>query len=169
MQIDILPPRPIEFFYSINGTALERVNEIKDLGVIMDERPHIEANRRECWVFLGVFQESFMTRIYPKTLYTSLVRPNLEHATCVWSPHQSVHSERLEQVQHNFIHYAVRWLPWRVWPLPPYDARCLLIGLEIFSVRRIVASALFATGHSSWQGRFREPCSHAAFGGDLLL
>jgi hypothetical protein len=31
-----------------------------------------------------------------------------------------------------------------VWPLPAYDARCLLIGLEVLSGRRIVASALFA-------------------------
>jgi hypothetical protein len=28
--------------------------------------------------------------------------------------------------------------------LPAYDARCLLIGLEVLSDRRIVASALFA-------------------------
>jgi hypothetical protein len=39
--------RPIEFVYSINGTALERFAEIKDLGVIMDGKmsflPHIEA------------------------------------------------------------------------------------------------------------------------------
>jgi hypothetical protein len=79
-----------------------------------------------------------------KTLYTSLGRPNLEHAACVWSHHQSVHSEQLERVQHNFIRYAVRRLPWRVWPLTAYDARCLLIGLEVLSDRRIVASAFFA-------------------------
>jgi hypothetical protein len=93
------------FVYSINGTALERVDEIKVLGVIMDTY--------------------------------------IEHAACVWSPHQSVHSERLERVQHNFIRYAVHRLPWRVWLLPAYDARCLLIGLEVLSDRRIVASALF--------------------------
>jgi hypothetical protein len=49
-----------------------------------------------------------------------------------------------ERMQHNFIRYAVRQLPWRVWPLPAYDARCLLMGLEVLSDRRIVASALFA-------------------------
>jgi hypothetical protein len=60
-------------------------------------------------------------------------------------PHQSVHSERLERRHHNFIRYVLmRRLPWRVWPLPAYDARCLLIGLEVLSDRRIVASALFA-------------------------
>jgi hypothetical protein len=47
-------------------------------------------------------------------------------------------------MQHNFIRYAMRRLPWRVWPLPAYDARCLLIGLEVLSNRIIVASALFA-------------------------
>jgi hypothetical protein len=30
-----------------------------------------------------------------------------------------------------------------VWPLPAFDARCLLIGLDLLSHRRIVASALF--------------------------
>jgi hypothetical protein len=38
--------RPIKFVYSINGTALEKVDKIKDLGVIMDGKlsflPHIE-------------------------------------------------------------------------------------------------------------------------------
>jgi hypothetical protein len=72
-----------------------------------------------------------------KTLYTSLVRPNHENAACIWSPHQSVHSERLERVQHNFIRYAVRQLPWRVWPLPAYDVRCLLIGLEVLPTEEL--------------------------------
>jgi hypothetical protein len=35
-------------------------------------------------------------------------------------------------------------MPWKVWPLPAYDAKCLLIGLEVLSDTRIVASALFA-------------------------
>jgi hypothetical protein len=46
--------------------------------------------------------------------------------------------------EYNFIRYAVLRLPWRVWPLPAYDARFLLIGLEVLSDRRIVASTLFA-------------------------
>jgi hypothetical protein len=91
-------------------------------------------DHRECWILFSVFQEIFVTRILIK-LYTSFVRPILEHAASVWSPHKSVHSERLERVQHNFIRYAVRRLPWRLWPLPTYDARCLLIGLEVLFLR----------------------------------
>jgi hypothetical protein len=107
--------RPIEFVYSNNGTALERVDEIKDLGVIMDGRisflPHIEAIISKSSRMLGFIKRisrDFRDPCTDKTLNTSLVRPNLEHAACFWSPHQSVYSERLERVQHNFIHYAVR-------------------------------------------------------------
>jgi hypothetical protein len=161
--------RPIAFVYSINGTALERVDEIKDLRVNMDGKmsclSHIVSrqlspNHRECCVLLSDFK-GFSWPIYSyKTLYTSFVRPNLEYAACVWSPHQSVQSERLQRVQHNFIRYSVLRLPWRVWPLPAYDARCLLIGLEVLSDRRIVASAPFLAGYSGWQGRLCGPCSH---------
>jgi hypothetical protein len=113
--------RLIEFVYSIDGMALERVDEIKDLGVIMDGRisflPHIEAIISKSSRMLGFIKiKRFSLSYTHKTLYTSLLRPNLEHAACVWSPHhyQSVHSERLKRVKHNFIRYAVRQLPWRV-------------------------------------------------------
>jgi hypothetical protein len=144
--------RLIEFVYSINGTTLERVDEIKDLGVIMDGKMsflrHIEAiiisKSSRILGFIKRISRDFRDPYTHKTLYTSLVRPNLEHAACVWSPHQSVHSERLERVQQSFIRYAVRRLPWRVWPLPAYDARRLLMGREVLSDRRIFYSALFA-------------------------
>jgi hypothetical protein len=55
--------RPIEFVYSIYGTALEKVDEIKDHGAIMDDRmsflPHIGAIISKS----SRMQESFMTRI----------------------------------------------------------------------------------------------------------
>jgi hypothetical protein len=142
--------QPIEFVSSINGTTLERVDEIKDLGVIMDRRmsflSKIEAVIWKLSRMLGfnkrISRESHDPYSH-KTLYTALVRPNLEHAACVWSLHQSVYSERPERVPHNFICYAVRRLPWRVWPLPAYDARCLLMCLEVHSDRRIVTSMTF--------------------------
>jgi hypothetical protein len=81
---------PIEFVYSINGTALERVDEIKDLGVIMDGRrsflPHIEAIISKSSRMLGFTKRISRDIRGPythKTLYTSLLRQNLEHAACV--------------------------------------------------------------------------------------
>jgi hypothetical protein len=74
--------RPIEFVYSINGTALERVDEIKDLGVIMDGRisflPNIEAIISKSARMLGGFIKRISREFHDP--YTSLVRPNLEHA-----------------------------------------------------------------------------------------
>jgi hypothetical protein len=74
----------------------------------------------------------------------SLVRSNLEHATCVWSPHQAVHADRIERVQRNFVRFALRRLPWTVSRLPQYFERSLLLGLDALADRRTVASALFA-------------------------
>jgi hypothetical protein len=130
--------QPIEFVYLINGTAFKKADEIKDLGVIMDGKmsflPHIEA----------IISESLRMLGFIKCISRDFCDPNLEQPTCVWSLYHSLSSERLERVQHNFIRYAMRRLPWRVYPLPAYDARCLLIGFEVLSDKRIVASALFA-------------------------
>jgi hypothetical protein len=65
--------RPIEFVYSINGTALERVDEIKDLGVMLDGKIwffKLSPNLQECWDLLNVFQGIFVTRILIIKLYT---------------------------------------------------------------------------------------------------
>jgi hypothetical protein len=83
--------RLIEFVYLINGTTFKRVDEIKDLGVIWTDEfrfctisRQLSPNHRERWILLSVFVKSFMYT--HKTLNTSVVRPKLEHAACVWSP-----------------------------------------------------------------------------------
>jgi hypothetical protein len=77
-----------------NRTALERVNEIKDLGVIMHGRmsylPHIEAIISTSSRILG-----FIKRI-SREFYDPYTHKNLEHAAFIWMPHQLGHSERLE-------------------------------------------------------------------------
>jgi hypothetical protein len=69
--------RPIEFVYSINGTAVERVDEIKDLGVIMDGKmsflPHIEAIISKSSKMLGFIKRisrDFRDPYTHETLYT---------------------------------------------------------------------------------------------------
>jgi hypothetical protein len=59
--------QPIEFVYSINGTALKRVDEIKDLGVIIDGKmsflPHIEAIISKSSRMLSTPVSSFCSQI----------------------------------------------------------------------------------------------------------
>jgi hypothetical protein len=69
---------PIEFIYSINGTALKRVDKIKDLGVIMDGKmsflPHIQAISSKLSRMLDFFKRisrNFHDPYTHKTLYTS--------------------------------------------------------------------------------------------------
>jgi len=79
-----------------------------------------------------------------KTLFTSIVRPNLEYASQVWSPTYRDHVSRLEAVQRNFLRYALRNLQWaNPIVLPPYKDRLLLIDMKTLESRRIVADILF--------------------------
>jgi hypothetical protein len=100
------------FQYVIGDSDLERVDVINDHGVLVDSRinfvDHIGSIVSKSAKMLG-----FIKRIsrefndpYPyKTLYVAFVRPGLEYASCVWSPHQAVHSTR---IQPNFTRFAFR-------------------------------------------------------------
>jgi hypothetical protein len=50
----------------------------------------------QCWVLLNVFQGSFMTPILIKFCTFHSLRPNLKHATHVWSPHESFKAALIE-------------------------------------------------------------------------
>jgi hypothetical protein len=141
--------KPIEYVYRIGGHELERVEEIKDLGVYLDRKmtflTHIETIISKSARMLGFIKrlsKEFQDPYTLKTLYVSLVRPNLEYASSIWSPHQACHSERIERIQHNFVRFALRRLRWTANPLPAYDSRCALLGLESVADRRRVSSAL---------------------------
>jgi hypothetical protein len=66
--------RPIPFVYLINGTALERVDEIKHLRVIMDGKmsflPHIEAIISKSSKMLGFIKRISRDFRDPYILYT---------------------------------------------------------------------------------------------------
>jgi hypothetical protein len=87
---------PIEFVYSIYVMALERVVEIKDLGVFteghMSFLPHVEAIISKSSRILGFIKRNskkFHDPYTHKTLYTLLLRPNLESLACHDESHES--------------------------------------------------------------------------------
>jgi hypothetical protein len=89
----------VQFDYRIGGSALGRVEEIRDLGVLLDSRMtflcHIAAVISKSSKMLGFikhYSREFSDPYTYKVLYISVVRPNLEYAASVCSPHQEIHS-----------------------------------------------------------------------------
>jgi hypothetical protein len=109
----------VMFYYVIGDSDLER-----------------ESKSARMLGFIKRISKEFSDPYMYKTLYVAFVRSGLEYASCVWSLHQEVHSARIERIQNNFIIFALRGLGWTIQPLPPYESRCLLLGLEVLSDRK---------------------------------
>jgi hypothetical protein len=141
----------VEFSYNLGGTVLDRVSSINDLGVIMDEKitfsEHVDVMVTKALAMLGFIRRlSFQFRDpYPlKSLYTSLVRPKLEYASCVRNSFCDVCVDRKKRVQKRFIRYALRGSGWtNMQDLSPFNDRCALLHLDTLTKRRSIACVLF--------------------------
>lgn len=98
--------------YHFNNNNLERVDMIKDLGVIFDSgftfRQHTEICRNKAMKMLGFVKRhtmSFNDITAIKLLYVSLVRPHLENVSSVWSPYFITYQDMLDKVQRKFLRY----------------------------------------------------------------
>lgn len=143
--------RPIVHDYSVNGVVLKRTESFSDLGVLLDHkltfnlhRSNVIAKANRQLGFISKISRDFTDPYCLKALYCSLVRPILESAAVVWTPHQLTWSLRLEGVQRKFIRFALRNLPWRdPHNLPAYADRCRLLGLDTLERRRKIQQATF--------------------------
>ena len=137
--------------YLLCGQPLQRVDNMCDLGVLMDSKlnfnMHIDYIINKAKSRLGFvcrFASEFKDPYILKTLYCSLVRSCLEYCSCVWSPSYRINITRLESVQKRFLLYALRNLPWdENRHLPPYAQRLNLINLPSLIHRRTISSVLF--------------------------
>lgn len=143
----------ISFDYNLSNTSLSRSSSIKDLGVVLDCQlsfiEHISYTVSKASKVLGfVFRvaKHFRQVSCLKALYCSLVRSTLEYCSVVWAPFYQNGIERIEKVQRKFTRYALRHIP-LVDPLnpPSYADRCNSLGLDLLSVRRDVAKAIFVS------------------------
>lgn len=142
---------PILFDYSINGQELERVEKVKDLGVLLDFQltfklhysAIVDKANRQLGFILKIAKD-FNDPLCLRSLYCSLVRSILEFASVVWSPYEAVWIMRIEAVQRKFVRHALRSLPWRdPFILPPYEQRCALLGIEPLYVKRQIDRAVY--------------------------
>ena len=91
--------------YEIYGAEMEHVFEEKDLGVTIDSQltfeEHIAAKVRVANAMVGLIRRSFsyLSCYLFRKLYLALVRPHLEYAQVVWSPHSKKLINMLENVQ----------------------------------------------------------------------
>lgn len=107
----------IIFNYQIDGTQLDRVSSIRDLGITLDEKftldQHIDAICTKAYQMLGFVLRVTKQFKKPSTfilLYESLVRSHLEYASAIWNPLYATYSEKLESIQKKAlkaIHYRI--------------------------------------------------------------
>lgn len=103
--------KSLDFTYNIDGVPLVCVEEIKDLGIILDRKlsfvSHTTSLSMRCHRILGYIwrnSKGLSSNAFI-LLYKALVRSILEYCCVVWSPHYGVHVKILERVQRKFMWY----------------------------------------------------------------
>lgn len=101
---------PIIYQYSINNINLQRITEIKDLGVFFNSQlsfnQHIENITAKAFKILGFINRNSKDFKNPNTykiLYYTFIRSILEYASSVWSPYYKQYINQIESVQHAFL------------------------------------------------------------------
>lgn len=104
--------RSVKFHYHIGNNFLSSKTQVKDLGVIFDEKfyfsHHIVESCKSAYRTLGFVCRSsnFIHNLNTfKLLYFSLVRSKLEFGFSIWYPHQYYLSQMIEQIQTKFLRF----------------------------------------------------------------
>lgn len=138
--------------YLMGSHVIERKNEIRDLGIMVDTRftfiAHVErmiTKARQTMGYIKMISKGqFGTRTL-KVLYTSYVRSKLEFGSVIWDPYQTTYSDDIESCQKQFVMYALgdtnRIPPYRILP---YEQRCKTLGLDTLAMRRMQANSMIA-------------------------
>ena len=108
---------PVRTKYFINGTELEHVCEIRDLGVTLDTKltfaPHVSNTVSRANRALGLLIRSSQVGTSTSTskfnqsavlsAYFANVRSILEYCSVVWAGAANTHAVRVDRVQHKFL------------------------------------------------------------------
>jgi hypothetical protein len=103
----------MRFDYKLFDTSLEIVDDIRDLGIILDSKidfhKHVTNVCKSASRLLGFIMRTsseFSSFSVVKVLYDAYVRSKLEYAAIVWDPHEKKYSLMIEKIQRKFA----RWL-----------------------------------------------------------
>ena len=115
--------------YNISGTELRNVSNYKDLGVIMASdlkwSKHVEQIVHKANRVLGLFKRTVggKNKDIFSNLYKTLVRPILEYACLVWSPHQAKDIHEIEKIQRRALRIALNQRRQEM----AYEERCRIL------------------------------------------
>jgi hypothetical protein len=104
-----------ETLYNLNGQPIEKVMHIRDLGVTVSSdlswSRHIEVTASKANKTLGLKRICRNMRDYAtrRLLYCTLVRPQLEHASNVWSPYTIKHKSFIENIQRRATKFILNY------------------------------------------------------------
>ena len=95
----------ISYNYSINNTPLNRVRQIKNLGVSLDCKmisvstyiDYILNKSNKMLGFLMRICKTFQSEKYIKSVYFANVYSSLNFASVIWSPYYRVYKTRIER------------------------------------------------------------------------
>lgn len=95
--------QPIQFNYKLRDATIQRIDQVKDLGVILDTKltfkhhvAYIVDKASRTLGFIFRIAKDFTDVYCLKSLYCSLVRSTFEYCSAVWYPHYQNGSNRIE-------------------------------------------------------------------------
>ena len=96
--------------YTLCGIQLESVDYIRDLGIILDKKLHLDIHVdniiSKAYKMYGFAMRSSTDFTQTSTyicLYRSLIRSQLEYAVAVWNPYYHKYIDALESIQKKFL------------------------------------------------------------------
>lgn len=135
--------------YLYGGYKFKRVNEHKDLGVLIDNKlsftKHIESTTSKATAALGFvkrFCHDINDRQTLKSLYFALVQSHLDYCSVVWLPFFDIHKNKIESIQKQFTMFALKEYPSEAngYQIKSYSARLSELNMISLHRRRINSS-----------------------------
>ena len=106
---------PVQTRYILHGTILESVPSAKYLGVTISGKhswtSHTDSVSKKANQTLRFLKRNINVhnKDFKSTAYTTLVRPQLEYASTVWSPHTATDITKHEAVKRRSARWATRY------------------------------------------------------------
>ena len=122
--------------YNMDNVLIKQSDEEKDLGVVIDSKlsfeAHMQSKINKGNSIMGIIRRTieYLDEENFRLLFTALVRPQLEYANAVWSPHHKKHITSLENVQRR----ATKLVP--SLSKLSYDQRLRKLGIPTLAYRR---------------------------------